>query len=150
MDQGRADGDERRASTSTDVGGDLEPEYPAGPWQPASAVTDAVDSDLAEFRRRVVDPVVTSVLTPEELDFVVVFEERRYHGVRATVVARGEGSMHYLQLSRSLPAPEDDLAGIASQFASEPEDFVAESGFAWAEQRTARYAIPPDQPTGLP
>ena len=117
--------------------------WPHGPWQPASAVTDAVDAELAELRRRVVDPVVASVLTADELEFVVVFEERIGHDVRATVVARGETSHHYLQMQRSLPAADEELVERAAQFASELEDFVAESGFAWGEQRVARYEIPP-------
>jgi tartrate dehydratase alpha subunit/fumarate hydratase class I-like protein len=93
-------------------------------------VTDAVDSELAELRRRIVDPVVEAVLTADELESVVVFEERTGHEVRATVVARGEPSYHYLQMQRSLPAADEELAGMAARFASELEDFVAESGFA--------------------
>jgi hypothetical protein len=90
-----------------------------------------------------VDPVVASLLTADELESVVVFEERTGHEVRATVVARGETSNHYLQRQRSLPAFEEELAGGAAQFASELEDFVAESSFGWGEQRIARYDIPP-------
>ncbi|MEJ7648815.1 MAG: hypothetical protein WKF57_07260 [Nakamurella sp.] len=90
-----------------------------------------------------VDPVVESVLTVDELESVVVFEERIGHEVRATVVARGETSYHYLQTRRSLPAADEELARIAAQFASELEDFVSESGFAWGEQRVARKEIPP-------
>lgn len=117
--------------------------WPHGPWQPASAVTDAVDPVLAELRRRVVDPVVASVLTADELESLVVFEERDYHEVRATVVARGEPSYHYLHMRRSLPAAGEELGGRAAQFASELEDFIVESSFAWGEQRIARYEIPP-------
>lgn len=117
--------------------------WPHGPWQPESAATDAVDAELLELRRRIVDPVVASVLTADELESVVLFEEPIYHEVRATVVARGEASHHYLQLQRSLPAAEEELSRRAAQFASELEDFVAESGFAWGEQRIARYEIPP-------
>jgi hypothetical protein len=106
-------------------------------------VTDAVDPDLAQLRRRVVDPVVASVLTADELESVVVFEECTGHQVRATVVARGEASYHYLQTPRSLPAGDEELTGRAAQFASELEDFIAQSGFAWGEQRVARYEIPP-------
>ena len=102
-----------------------------------------VDPQLAELRRRVVDPVVASVLTTDELESVVVFEELTGHEVRATVVARGEPSYHYLQMRRSLPAADEELANRAAQFASELEDYVAESGFAWGEQRLARYTIPP-------
>jgi hypothetical protein len=125
------------------VTADADAAWPYGPWQSASAVTDAVDTELAELRRRVVDPVVASVLTADELESVVVFEERMYHEVRATVVARGEASHHYLQMRRSLPAAEEELSRRAAQFASELEDFVAESGFAWGEQRIARYKVPP-------
>ena len=122
---------------------DADAAWPQGPWQPASAVTDAADPELAELRRRVVDPVLASVLPADELESVVVFEERTYHEVRATAVARGEASYHYLQMQRSLPAAEEELADQAAQFASELEDSVAESGFAWGEQRIARYEIPP-------
>ena len=94
-------------------------------------MTDAVDPELAELPRRVVDPLVASVLSTEELESVVVFEKRSSHEVRATVVARGETSHHYLQTERSLPAADEELASRAAQFASELEDFVAESGFAW-------------------
>lgn len=125
------------------VTADADAAWPHGPWQPESAVTDAVDAELAELRRRVVDPVVASVLTADELESVVLFEEPSYHEVRATVVARGEASYHYLRMQRSLPAAEEELADRAAQFASELEDFVAESGFAWGEQRIARYEIPP-------
>ena len=106
-------------------------------------MTDVVDHELAELRRRVVDPVVASVLTDDELESVVVFEERAGQEVRATVVARGEASHHYLQMQRSLPAADEELAVMAAQFASQLEDFVAESGFAWGEQRVARYEVPP-------
>jgi len=106
-------------------------------------VTDAVDAELAEFRRRVVDPVVVSVLSNEELESVVVFEESSSHEVRATVVARGETSYHYLQMERSLPVADEELVSRAAQFASELEDFVAESSFAWGELRVARYDLPP-------
>jgi len=126
-------------STTTNA----EAAWPHGPWQPTSSVTDAVDPELAELRRRVVDPVVASVLTADELESVVVFEERTGHEVRATVVARGETSHHYLQMERSLPAADEELAGRAAQFASELEDSVAESGLAWGELRVARYEIPP-------
>ena len=59
----------------------------------------------------------------------------------APLAAGGETSYHYLQMQRSLPAADEELAATAAQFASELEDFVAESGFAWGEQRVARYQI---------
>ncbi|MDN5805445.1 MAG: hypothetical protein L0H26_12805, partial [Microlunatus sp.] len=76
------------ATTSADAAS------PDGPWQSAAAVTDAVDTELAELRRRIVDPVVASLLIGDELESVVVFEEPNAHEVRATVMARGETSYH--------------------------------------------------------
>ena len=131
-----------RSRLTVSTTANAEAAWPHGPWQPRSAVTDAVDAELAEFRRRVVDPVVVSVLSTEELESVVVFEEPSSHEVQATVVARGETSYHYLQMERSLPVAGEELASRAAQFASELEDFVAESSFAWGELRVARYDLP--------
>lgn len=127
-----------RLTLSWDTG--VEPGNPWDTWRTAT-VTDTTDPELAELRRRVIDPVVASVLTAEELDAVLVYEDPETHQVRARVQARGEESLHHLQMERSLPLPDPE--STAAQFASELEDFIAESAFAWAEQRIARYEIPP-------
>lgn len=118
-----------------------EPPEPTDSWTSATR-TDATDPELAELRRRVVDPVVASVLTTDELGSVVVFESSD-HDIRVVVTARGERSHHWLHLDGTLSITESQLPGTAAQFASELEDFVAESRFAWGTQRVARYEIPP-------
>ncbi|MEP6979811.1 MAG: hypothetical protein ABJA16_03500 [Nakamurella sp.] len=109
-------------------------------WRTAT-VTDTDDPELAELRRRVVEPVVASVITAEELDAVLVYEDPHTHEIRVRVQARGEELHHWVQMERSLPV--DDVALAAERFAGELEDFTAESRFGWGQQRIARYEIPP-------
>lgn len=102
-------------------------------------LTDAGDSSLRELRRRVVDPVVASVMAADEIGAVLVYRHLDQPEIRARVTAtNGEVSEHYLWLDPVLP---HDLSDLAQQFASELEDFVAESRFGWGQQRTARFVI---------
>ena len=106
-----------------------------------ATATDATDLELAELRRRVVDPVVASVLTADELDSVTVFEDPSTHAIRVRVQARGEVLLHWVQMERALPV--DDPVHAAARFADELENFAAESDFGWGVQRIARYVVPP-------
>lgn len=126
-------------TTYTPLAGD-EPPDPTTPWTSATR-TDATDPELAELRRRVVDPVVASVLTADELESVVVFEDPWTHAIRVRVRACGEVLLHWVQMERSLPV--DDVRFAAARFADELENFACESDFGWDVQRIAAYEIPP-------
>lgn len=119
-----------------------EPPNPWDAWRTAT-ITDATDPELAELRRRIVDPVVASVLTADELESVLVYEVPGSSAVQVRVVARGEGFHHQVQWERRLPV--EDVAIAAERFADELENFACESDFGWGVQRVARYEIPPSR-----
>lgn len=123
----------------------------AAPEHPASRLaddgfTDATDPILTELRRRVVDPVIGSLFTPDELDEVTVAWGALPDGgeVWVRVVARGELSEHLLLSSGADLTDPAVLRDAAANLADQLEDFVCESRFGWAQQRIAHYELPAD------
>ncbi|WP_432507242.1 hypothetical protein [Kineococcus arenarius] len=118
-------------------------------------VTDATDERLAVLRRRVVEPVVRSLLAPQELEALSVHwgVDGEVGDVWVRIDVPGERHEQWL------PSPwhESDPAGageaaqappteaeVAAQLAHQLEDWVCETSFAWGQQRTARYELPAD------
>lgn len=90
-------------------------------------VTDADDPELAQLRL-VVEPVVTSLLTADELESLSLHrdvDEPQLVWVRLT--ARGE---HFITMLGGA-GPE----AIAARLASHLQDWICETRFAWGEQR---------------
>lgn len=109
-------------------------------------LTDATDPVLADLRRRVVDPVVTSLFSPDELDGVTVRWGALPKGsdVWVRVVAGGELYEHLVLCGGSGPADPVARREAAVQLADGLEDFVCETRFGWGQHRIARYDLPPD------
>lgn len=94
--------------------------------------------DLAEVRRRVVDPVVRSVICPEELDDIVLYTEDDLVYVRVT--ARGE-----LVTWCSLGLVSDgtwDARATADNFYGVLADELPSTTFGWGQEREGRYEVP--------
>jgi hypothetical protein len=94
--------------------------------------------DLHEVRRRVVEPVVRSVIGPEELGDVDVYTDNDEVYVRVT--ARGE------LVSWCFLGSVDDEPWDAAEMAERLYDLITDdlptTRFAWAEQREGRYEVP--------
>ena len=117
-------------------------------------VSDATDARLRELRRRVVDPVVRGLLADDELTSLSVHWGRDGTQGDAWVrlTARGEVFEDYLTAPDwgLADATSDqaggplalDLEAVARRLASDLEDWIAESGFGWGQQRQARYTLP--------
>ncbi|WP_432493143.1 hypothetical protein [Kineococcus auxinigenes] len=112
-------------------------------------VTDTDDEQLAELRRRVVEPVVTSVLEPEELEDLSVHRgvDGREGDVWVRIDVPGERHEEMLLSPWWAPGPEDvDLpttdAQIAAHLGDRLEDWICETAFARGQQRRARYEPP--------
>lgn len=102
-------------------------------------VKRAYFDDLAQVRAEIVDPVVNGLLRPEELDSVeLLWVSDPYAGsggdvLHVLVNARGE------RMSQAIWSPDWGLATkkeMRAALAVTVEDFIAESRFAWGEQRT--------------
>jgi hypothetical protein len=105
--------------------------------------------DLDEVRRRVVDPVVTSLVHPDELEEVSVtiaeeaiptIDVTRY--LRVAVKARGE----WISCPQSWWVAEDgDQLWDAEEFAADLydclRDELAESRLSWGELRDGEYTV---------
>ncbi|WP_380171078.1 hypothetical protein ACFEMC_19070 [Kineococcus sp. DHX-1] len=112
-------------------------------------VTDADDEQLAELRRRVVEPVVTSVLRPEEIEALSVHwgVDGRAGDVWVRIdVPDGRHeepllSPWWVADPWDVDVPADD-AQIAAHLGEPLEDWVCETAFAWGQQRCARYDPP--------
>ena len=112
-------------------------------------VTDADDERLSTLRRCVVEPVVTSVLTPEEVEHLSV--HWGVDGEEGDVWVRIDVPDHRHEVlllspwrvpdpdSGEGPAPE---AQVAAHLGDQLEDWVCETSFAWGQQRRARYEPP--------
>lgn len=113
-------------------------------------VTDANDDALRDLLRTVAEPVVTSLLSEEELRSLTLYRVPGYPSeVCVRVVAAGE-VFEDLMFSPTWhvekPDGEDGLTGpqeCAERLASHLQDWIAESGFGWGQQRIARYVLPP-------
>lgn len=104
------------------------------------------DPALTELRRRVVDPVVGSLFTADELDEVTVGWGALPAGgeVWVRVVARGELLESPVLGAGADTADPDVLRAAAARLASSLEDFVCETRFGWAQQRIAHDDLPLD------
>jgi hypothetical protein len=105
--------------------------------------TDAMDPELAALRRQIVDPVVSALLSADEVDELALRwgADPLPDDVWVHLVARGEPFEHLLHSPVHGAGPIDAVAA-AQNLAWQLEDFIAESRFAWGEQRIARYELP--------
>lgn len=124
-------------SWSVRAGAPVEPEMP---WLD-TPITDRTDQQLSELRRRAVEPVVAALLTEHELDALIVYQSATSTETFVSLTARGE-QFRQLLLYPGGPTAADVVL-IAERLADSLEDFVAESRFAWGQQRIAHYSIPP-------
>ena len=124
----------------------------APPAQPGPGdVTDAEDEHLRALRRTVVEPVVTSLLTDDELEHLAVHRgvDGEPDDVWVVLTAAGEVFEDLLfSPSWRLGQPDGGHALLtpqqcAERLADNLEDWIAESRFGWGQQRTARYVLPP-------
>ncbi|RZS79978.1 hypothetical protein EV189_3457 [Motilibacter rhizosphaerae] len=104
--------------------------------------TDASDPGLRRWRRVVVDPVVASLLTPEEVEAVAVRDGVHGHpdDVWVCVTACGEQYVAMLlsgEWAQTGPSDEEVAAGFADQL----QDWVAESRFGWGQLREPAYDL---------
>ncbi len=106
--------------------------------------TDRLDlDDLDDFLHRVLIPVARSILTEKEFEDAWVSLEPDAFGpgtsvVWARVLAAGEAWAHAIWI----PDQEDDTyVGLAERIADSLQDWIAESGFGWGQQRVARYRL---------
>lgn len=109
--------------------------------------------DLGEVRRRVVDPVVGSLLAPDEVDDIVLqIETQRLLGTDGetedlTIQIRACGE---LVTWWSVPLPEDGAAWDAEDGAAELydrlRDDLTESRFGWGNLRDGTYDVPGPRP----
>ncbi|WP_432512239.1 hypothetical protein [Kineococcus sp. SYSU DK001] len=114
-------------------------------------VTDAEDEHLRVLKHTVALPVVTSLLSDEELEQVTI--HRGIDGdpgdVWITVAAAGE---EFQDLLTTPPWHGGDPDGeqhspltaedCAQRLADHLEDWIAESRFGWGQQRIAHYVLP--------
>jgi hypothetical protein len=94
--------------------------------------------DLAEVRRRVVDPVVGSLIRPEELERVDVLVHDG--SVMVNVVARREWLGAFL--GEAADVGPWDAAERAEHLYDSLTNDLPTTGFAWGEERTGSYVVP--------
>lgn len=97
--------------------------------------------DLSEVRRRVVEPVVQSLIRPYELGDVLVYADKGDVYVR--VMARGE-LVTWCFLGPLSEGPWDAAERAEALYDMLTDDLPSTS-FAWGEQRKGRYQLPGDQ-----
>ncbi len=116
-------------------------------------VTDAEDEQLAVLRRRVVEPVVHSLLAPQELEALSVHwgVDGEEGDVWVRLDVPGERYEQWLlsPWQRDDPWGADEQvppteAEVAAHLAAQLEDWVCETSFGWGQQRTAHYELPAD------
>lgn len=114
------------------------------PWRTATR-TDATDDALRELRRRAVDPVLASLLSPAELAGadVVVYREDGTEVVSLWVRVLGEDLQVWLWNPEFGAGQSQDPVDVAAHLADQMEDWVCETRFAWGQHRLATYRIPP-------
>ena len=112
---------------------------------------------LTWIRDEVVAPIVTSLLTPDELDSIEVslsdpLEDRRprwwqhdrFDEPQVWVAIRaGHGTEGFTRnlLGESQLGDLDLVHERAAQLASDLEDWVCETSFGWGQQRTAQMPV---------
>jgi ribosomal protein S18 acetylase RimI-like enzyme len=133
------------------------PDPLVGPAPVSLNTPDDIDpGDLGELRRRIVDSVLASLLAPDEVDSVQlrvggsphsswVDEPRAADEIWVLLDARGEHEEIWLcHLADEAWSAED----MASDFYTRVEDWLPETRFAWGEQRSGTYVVPPHMPPG--
>lgn len=102
------------------------------------------------MRRRIVEPVVTSLLSADELDHLEVWATRSggVDEVWVRVVARGESFRDLLDSTEW--GTGRDGGSLAARLADHLEDWISETAFAWGQQRTADYTLPEACPMAAP
>jgi hypothetical protein len=85
----------------------------------------------------IIVPVLNALLTADEVDDVRVVRQRSGDGagereIRLAVTVQGEQSCHFLWREGQAEESPDE---IRDRLVSELQDFIAESRFAWGEQR---------------
>ncbi|AZI58072.1 hypothetical protein EH165_07890 [Nakamurella antarctica] len=116
----------------------------AAPEWLTAADTDRSDVGLASIRTRIVDPVVSSLLSPQELQGLLVYRDGREVWVH--LESRDDSVSIFLH-SADLQPEYAEAAAMAQHLASQLEDWVCETSFGWGQQRIARYTLP-EQPGG--
>ncbi|GAA2008234.1 hypothetical protein JL107_15900 [Nakamurella flavida] len=112
------------------------------PEPPQVLATHEDDADLAELRRRVVEPVIRSLLTDDEYRSTRVYwQSDAPDAMRVDVVAAEDASIGGWLTWTALG--NQTVEQIAAKFASDMEDWVCETRFGWGQQRRAVYVIPP-------
>ncbi|HJQ06992.1 MAG TPA: hypothetical protein VJ872_16200 [Nocardioides sp.] len=112
---------------------------------------------LAWIRDEVVTPIVTSLLTPDELDSIEVslgpvqpdrrpgwWQLDRFDEPQVWVAIRaGDGTEGFTRnlLGESDLRDLDLVHGRAAQLASDLEDWVCETSFGWGQQRAAQLPV---------
>jgi hypothetical protein len=110
----------------------------------ADVPTDLNSGDLAEVRRRVVEPVIRSLLREEELESLqlrlVPESEHDDARVWVHVIAAGESfEAPVVKVLNQFEDPVDAAAGLYDAL----WDWVVETKFAWGQDRRGRYEVPP-------
>jgi hypothetical protein len=120
------------------------PAPPAQPWLTAT-ITDATDDELRELRRRAVDPVIRSLLTPHELAGARVIVHRRDGApeISLWLEAGGEEMQDWLWHPEYSGHDSPEPVDVAAHLADRMEDWVCETRFAWGQHRLAVYEVPP-------
>lgn len=122
------------------------------------AIYDLDGADLAEVRRRVVEPVVHALLRPDELDWLRVqigpphdswpYYDRRDDAPYVYVVLSAGGDQLVVQLSKVL-FERVDATPDASDLHSALEDLIWQSAFGWGQLRKVDVEVPgPRWPDG--
>lgn len=124
-----------------------------GPSHPRPGdVTDAEDPRLAALRDAVAAPVVTSMLTAEELEELTVRWGVDGHegDVWVRVVAVGEVFQDWLTSPvwrrGEAGAQPLDAAECAARLADHLQDWIAESRFGWGQRRISAHVLPAPEP----
>ena len=119
---------------------------PPGTAEGPGPVSDTTDPDLASLRRRAVDPVVASLLIPEEVDELSVCWGQEPYGrdVWIRLVPRGEPFLDVLDSPSWSGEEPASPAAVAQRLADHLEDWVCETRFAWGQRRVAHYELPAD------
>ncbi|RIJ77347.1 hypothetical protein D1871_07365 [Nakamurella silvestris] len=100
------------------------------PWETPTA-TDADDHDLAEIRRRVVEPIISAALTPDQYSSILVYRYAGDHDEIGVLVETVDGPfLHPLTGSDWCPGSAE-LTEMAHHLASAMEDWLPESSFGW-------------------
>ncbi|NAZ83871.1 hypothetical protein GTR02_18840 [Kineococcus sp. R8] len=124
---------------------------PSEEWPHPGAVTDAEDERLARLRRRVVEPVVDSMMSAQEVQALSLHWGVHGRGgdVWIRIDAPGDRYEDWLPspwwtTDPSEVDPPTSEAEIAEHLADRLQDWIAESAFAWGQLRQPDYQLRED------